>query len=46
MPLTDDEVNKKFLELPMPVIGDDASREFLATLWALEKRPDALFDFT
>jgi 2-methylcitrate dehydratase PrpD len=46
MPLTDDEVNDKFLELAMPVIGDDASRELLAALWALEKRPDALFDFT
>jgi 2-methylcitrate dehydratase PrpD len=46
MPLTDDEVNDKFLELAMPVIGDPASRELLAALWALEKRPDALFDFT
>ena len=46
MPLTDDEVNDKFLELAMPVIGDPASRELLATLWALEKRPDAIFDFT
>ncbi|HEV7819912.1 MAG TPA: MmgE/PrpD family protein [Burkholderiales bacterium] len=46
MPLTDDEVNDKFLELAMPVIGDPASRELLAALWSLEKRPDALFDFT
>jgi 2-methylcitrate dehydratase PrpD len=46
MPLTDDEVNDKFLELAMPVIGDAAARELLAALWALEKRPDALFDFT
>jgi 2-methylcitrate dehydratase PrpD len=46
MPLTDDEVNDKFLELAMPVIGDAAARELLATLWVLEKRPDALFDFT
>jgi len=46
MPLTDDEVNDKFLELAMPVIGDAASRELLAALWALDRRPDALFDFT
>ncbi|MEO7727454.1 MAG: MmgE/PrpD family protein [Burkholderiales bacterium] len=45
MPLTDDEVNDKFLELAMPVIGDVAARELLAVLWALEKRPDAVFDF-
>ena len=46
MPLSDEEVNDKFLELAMPVIGDAASRELLAALWALEKRPDAVFDFT
>ena len=46
MPLTDDEVNDKFLELAMPVIGDPAARELLAALWQLEKRPDAVFDFT
>ena len=46
MPLTDDEVNEKFIELAMPVIGDPASRELLAALWALDKRPDAIFDFT
>jgi 2-methylcitrate dehydratase PrpD len=46
MPLTDDEVNDKFLELAMPVIGDAAARELLAALWAVEKRPDAIFDFT
>ena len=46
MPLTDDEVNEKFLELAMPVIGDPASRELLAALWTLDKRPDAIFDFT
>ena len=46
MPLTDDEVNAKFLELAMPVIGDAPARELLAALWVLDKRPDALFDFT
>jgi 2-methylcitrate dehydratase PrpD len=45
MPLSDDEVNDKFLELAMPVIGDANSRELLAALWELDKRPDALFDF-
>ena len=45
MPLTDDEVNDKFLELAMPVIGDPAARELLGALWALDKRPDAVFDF-
>jgi hypothetical protein len=46
MPLSDDEVNGKFLELAIPVIGDVASRQLLDALWSLEKRPDALFDFT
>ena len=46
MPLTDDEVNDKFIELAMPVIGDPGARELLAALWQLEKRPDAVFDFT
>jgi 2-methylcitrate dehydratase PrpD len=46
MPLTDDEVNDKFLELAMPVLGDPAARELLAALWQLEMRPDAVFDFT
>ena len=46
MPLTDDEVNAKFLELAMPVIGDAPARQLLAALWVLDKRPDALFDFT
>lgn len=45
MPLTDDEVNDKFLELAMPVIGDAPARALLADLWALEKRPNAVFEF-
>ena len=45
MPLTDAEVNDKFLELATPVIGDVAARELLAALWALDQRPDAVFDF-
>ena len=46
MPLTDDEVNDKFHELAMPVIGDAPARALLADLWALEKRPNAEFDFS
>ncbi len=45
MPLSDDEVNEKFLELAIPVIGDVKSRGLLEALWSLDKRPDALFDF-
>ncbi|HYK15498.1 MAG TPA: MmgE/PrpD family protein [Burkholderiales bacterium] len=45
MPLTDDEVNNKFHELAMPVIGDAPARVLLADLWALEKRPNAVFEF-
>ena len=45
MPLTDDEVNDKFLELAMPVIGDAPARALLADLWVLEKRPNAIFEF-
>ena len=45
MLLTDDEVNEKFLELAMPVIGDAPSRELLATLWALDQRANTVFEF-
>jgi 2-methylcitrate dehydratase PrpD len=45
MLLTDDEVNEKFLELAMPVIGDAPARELLATLWALDQRSNTLFEF-
>jgi 2-methylcitrate dehydratase PrpD len=45
MPLTDDEVNDKFHELAMPVIGDAPARALLADLWALEKRANAMFEF-
>jgi 2-methylcitrate dehydratase PrpD len=36
MPLTDDEVGEKFLELAAPVIGAAKAREQLAKLWRLE----------
>ncbi len=46
LPLTDDEVNDKFLELALPVIGDTVARQLLAALWSLEKAPGVEFDFT
>ena len=36
MPLTDAELNEKFLELTTPVVGDAAARELLNRLWKLE----------
>jgi len=46
MPLTDGELNDKYLELAMPVIGDATSRQLLDALWSLEKLKNAEFDFT
>ena len=36
MPLTDSELNEKFLELTTPVVGDAAARNLLSRLWTLE----------
>jgi 2-methylcitrate dehydratase PrpD len=36
MPLTDSELNEKFLELTTPVVGDAAARNLLGRLWTLE----------
>ena len=36
MPLTDEELNDKFLELAGPVIGEDKARALLAQLWRTE----------
>jgi hypothetical protein len=36
MPLTDAELNEKFLELTTPVVGDAAARDLLNRLWKLE----------
>ena len=36
MPLTDEEVNEKFLELAEPVIGEAAARALLGELWRTE----------
>ncbi|MBI2291363.1 MAG: MmgE/PrpD family protein, partial [Betaproteobacteria bacterium] len=46
MPLSDDELNGKFLELALPVIGDKIARQLLAELWSLEKSQGVDFDFT
>jgi len=45
LPLTDDELNDKFLELAVPVTGNGAARPMLDALWSLEKRGDVQFDF-
>jgi 2-methylcitrate dehydratase PrpD len=43
MPLSDDELGGKFLELAAPVIGQPAAGKLLRRLWTLERaRPDAL----
>ena len=36
MPLTDTELNDKYLELAAPVLGDAGARALLKELWALE----------
>ena len=46
MPLTDAEVNDKYLELATPVIGDATARQLLDALWSLEKLENVEFDFT
>ena len=45
LPLTDDELNAKFMELAEPVLGEAGSKRLLAQLWALDKAPTAEFDF-
>jgi 2-methylcitrate dehydratase PrpD len=45
LPLTDDELNDKFRELAIPVIGDGASRRLLDALWQLEKLKSVEFDY-
>ena len=46
MPLTDDELNDKFLELATPVLGDPKSRALLAELWATEKLANVDYDLS
>ena len=44
LPLTDDELNAKFMELAEPVLGDAGAKHLLAQLWALDKLPNAEFE--
>jgi len=43
LPLSDADVNDKFLELASPVIGEAAARRLLAELWQLERLPQVDF---
>jgi 2-methylcitrate dehydratase PrpD len=46
MPLTDDELNGKFIELAMPVIGEAGAHALLERLWKLETEKNMDFEFT
>ena len=46
LPLTDEELNDKFLELATPVLGDPKSRALLAELWATEKLANVHYDLS
>lgn len=46
MPLTDEELNDKFVELAAPVIGEAPARALLAQLWALDTLKHCEFDHT
>lgn len=44
LPLTDAELNDKFLELAAPVLGEAAARTVLDELWRLERLPNVDFE--
>ena len=44
LPLTDDELNAKFMELAEPVLGNSGSKRLLEQLWVLDKLPTAEFE--
>jgi 2-methylcitrate dehydratase PrpD len=44
LPLTDDELNDKFLELAIPVLGEAKSRALLEQLWKTEKLHDVQYE--
>ena len=44
LPLTDDELNAKFMELAEPVLGNSGSKRLLEQLWILDKLPTAEFE--
>jgi len=46
MPLTDDELNEKYLELAEPVLGAADAKKLLEALWTCEKLADVDFKFT
>lgn len=45
MPLTDAELNDKFMELAVPVIGESPAHALLAQLWALDTLKRCEFDY-
>jgi 2-methylcitrate dehydratase PrpD len=45
MPLTDAELNDKFLELAGPVLGEDGARALLNRLWKLETEKNMDFEY-
>ena len=42
-PLSDEELNGKYLELASPVLGDERARKLLARLWRLERETELDF---
>jgi len=46
LPFSDEELNDKYLELAVPVIGDEAAHRLLDALWSIEKLVNVEFDFT
>lgn len=40
LPLSDEELNAKFMELVSPVVGAVSARNLLGQLWSLDDRPD------
>jgi len=44
MPLTDEELNDKYLELALPVLGEAAARALLDELWRLETLQSVEFE--
>ncbi|HXV10462.1 MAG TPA: MmgE/PrpD family protein, partial [Burkholderiales bacterium] len=44
LPLSDAELNDKFLELAVPVLGDAPARALLEDLWRIERLPNVEFE--
>jgi 2-methylcitrate dehydratase PrpD len=44
MPLSDDELNEKFLELGVPVIGARSAHSLLEQLWRTEQLTNVIYD--